>query len=214
MARSPDVATRRSGRASDPAAERLSESPGAPGSPEFADRFLVLARRAALGALGALAAAFAVVAVRWQLQHDAPILLYMGFLIDRYHAVPYRDFFDMNLPGAYLFFTTVWRVFQDSDPLLHALDLVWMIAIVAITWRALRPVIGHAGLLAGTLFATFYWRLGPTDTWQREYLLVLLLAGVLWMLSPARRGWPALKGMAVGTLFGLGMTAQALATIL
>jgi hypothetical protein len=37
----------------------------------------------------------------WPLIHDAPLFHYMGWLVGQ-GRVPYRDIFDMNLPGIYL----------------------------------------------------------------------------------------------------------------
>ena len=50
----------------------------------------------------------------WPLIHDAPIMHYIAWLIAE-GAVPYRDAFDMNLPGAYLIHLGVLAVGGAGD---------------------------------------------------------------------------------------------------
>src|SRR5260370_11909792 len=50
----------------------------------------------------------------WPLIHDAPLMHYIAWLIGQ-GAVPYRDAFDMNLPGVYLLHLAVLRVGGAGD---------------------------------------------------------------------------------------------------
>ena len=50
----------------------------------------------------------------WPLIHDAPIMHYVAWLIAQ-GLVPYRDAFDMNLPGVYLIHGAVLAVGGASD---------------------------------------------------------------------------------------------------
>jgi hypothetical protein len=51
----------------------------------------------------------------WPLIHDAPLMHYVAWLIDQ-GGVPYRDAFDMNLPGVYLLHLAVLRMGGPGDP--------------------------------------------------------------------------------------------------
>src|SRR5437016_4095986 len=64
-------------------------------------------RRSGIACAAALSALFVYITIRslpTRIELDSPVMLYMGFLMDRYHEAPYRDWFDMNLPGSYLLF--------------------------------------------------------------------------------------------------------------
>src|SRR5512134_1571448 len=50
----------------------------------------------------------------WPLVHDAPLMHYIAWLIGQ-GAVPYRDTFDMNMPGAYLVHLGVIAVAGPGD---------------------------------------------------------------------------------------------------
>ena len=45
----------------------------------------------------------------WQYSADLPLLLYTGFLMDHFSYIPYRDFFDMNMMGSHLTYSSPWK---------------------------------------------------------------------------------------------------------
>ena len=61
----------------------------------------------------------------WPLFHDAPLMHYIAWLIER-GAVPYRDAFDMNLPGVYAIHLAVLRVLGAGDVGWRVFDLGWL----------------------------------------------------------------------------------------
>ncbi len=54
----------------------------------------------------------AVVSLSWRYVHDSPLMIYAGFLIS-HGTVPYRDLFDMNMPGTY--FVMLLYLHQYAD---------------------------------------------------------------------------------------------------
>ena len=62
----------------------------------------------------------------WPLIHDAPIMHYVAWLITQ-GAVPYRDAFDMNMPGAYLIHWAVLSVAGPGDLAWRLFDLAWLL---------------------------------------------------------------------------------------
>ena len=60
-----------------------------------------------LAASGALAAYLAWRSLGWPLIHDAPLMHYIAWVIAE-GGIPYRDVFDMNLPGVYLIHAGSW----------------------------------------------------------------------------------------------------------
>lgn len=123
----------------------------------------------------------------WRLSHDTPFMLYMGYIVERFGMIPYRDFFDVNMLGSYLSYQWIGRVFGFTDAGLHRADLALLGVLTLIVglmlWRlGLRCV--WAAML---LFALLYLRDGPTMTLQRDYLAlfpatlgVALATGLPW----------------------------------
>src|SRR5437867_2751862 len=90
----------------------------------------------------ALAAALLVVAsfsLAWRIKHDTPLMAYIGFLVHGLGAVPYRDFFDMNLPGTHLFFAACDFLVGSSDVGYRAIDVGMLVLLGVVTWSWMRP---------------------------------------------------------------------------
>src|SRR5690348_1969435 len=66
-----------------------------------------------------------IASVGWPLIHDAPLMDYIAWRIAS-GAVPYRDIFDMNMPGTYLIHTVALRLFGNSDLGWRLFDLLWL----------------------------------------------------------------------------------------
>ena len=141
-----------------------------------------------IAGLGVVVSAFC--SLWWRAVHDAPIMLYMARFMNENHAVPYRDFFDMNLPATYFFFQGVEGLFGTSDLALRVADLATISACLAGFYFGLRrwgkPVASlGVGLAALRIFS---------GTWafslQRE-LLIFLPLGVLfaWGMCAEQCRW-------------------------
>ena len=57
----------------------------------------------------------AVMSLGWRLQHDSPIMLYIAYLIENLHYVPYKDIFDMNMPGTFMIHISAIKIFGPDD---------------------------------------------------------------------------------------------------
>jgi hypothetical protein len=165
-------------------------------------------------ALAALAGALAWRSRGWPLVHDAPLMHYIAWRISE-GAVPYRDLFDMNVPGVYLVHRGVLAVFGAGDAGFRAFDLLWLglgavaIGALASRWGA------EAALGSGALFASAHLAAGPWNAGQRDFLLCpFLVAGALgvarFIEAPRRRGALALAGLALGA----GVTIKPHAVVL
>lgn len=146
--------------------------------------------------------------LRWRAVHDLPIMMYFGFLMDRFGYIPYRDFFDFNLPGMHLAGLLIGRTVGYSDLGLRILDLGYLSAISVTTWFFLKKVGGKVAWAGTVLFGVSYLWYGPYLSLQREYFTILPLAlAVLVAFSyHRRRYW--LKPAVVGLLFGISTTIK------
>ena len=145
-----------------------------------------------------LAASFVgmlVASLHWKMQHDSPIMIYIAYLIDRLDRVPYVEIFDMNLPGTYAVHVLLGRIFGYGDFGFRLADLTWLLAIQGITFAALRPVSRRVAVGTALLFGLAYLGFGPRRSLQREFLLLLPLAGALW--AAARPAGLALRWRAL-----------------
>jgi hypothetical protein len=169
--------------------------------------------RAASGALGVAAlagvtAALLAGSLRWPLVHDAPIMHYLAWRIAE-GAAPYRDLFDMNVPGVYLLHLGVLRALGPGDAAWRAFDLAWLalgagaVAALAAPWGALAAS-GGALLFAAHHLAGGAWHAGQRDFLLAPFLLLAALGVARWM--EGRGGAAALAGG--GLALGAGATLK------
>lgn len=151
--------------------------------------------------------AIALFSLRWRVTGDAPIMLYMAYLVDHLHAVPYRDFFDMNLPGSYWLYVLLGRVSGYGDVGLRAADLAYLGALSWMTWACMRRIGWQSAWSSVVLFGLVYLDGGPLLSLQREYLLLAPISGAV-LLSLSDRGDARARGLGVGLLFGLAATIK------
>ncbi len=145
----------------------------------------------------------------WPLIHDAPLMHYIAWVIGQ-GGVPYRDVFDMNLPGVYLIHWAMLSVGGAGDLAWRGFDLAWLAATCALLFTYCRPATGGwAAAGAAMLFALYHLSGGAWRAGQRDFLLgVFLLAGADGVARAAERGgarWPLVWA---GLALGAGMTVK------
>lgn len=150
----------------------------------------------------------AVLSLQWRFAHDSPLMLYVAFLIDHFHAVPYRDVFDMNLPGSYFLFYLIGHTTNYSDIGFRIADLLYLGGILAATWLLLKGLGGKMAWAACVLFGLFYLGYGPFMSLQREYLLILPLCLAVFFATGAPRLRLPLRAALIGLLFGICATIK------
>jgi hypothetical protein len=160
-----------------------------------------------VAALAAVALWLAWQSRGWPLVHDAPIMHYIAWRIAE-GAVPYRDLFDMNFPGVYLFHLAVVQILGTGDAAWRAVDLT-MTALGAVMVAALAAPWGRvAALGGGSFFAAYHLAGGAWNAGQRDFLLVpLLLAGALGVARWAEHG-RAGAALASGVALGAALTIK------
>jgi hypothetical protein len=171
---------------------------------------------------------FAVVAARllwlsrgWPLVHDAPLMHYLAWRIAG-GAVPYRDLFDMNVPGAYLLHMALLHTLGPGDAAWRAFDLGWL-ALGALAIAALAAPWGVVASTGGALFFTVYhlangaWQAGQRDFVLCSFLLAGALGVVRWSdaaplpLRAVSARWSLALG---GLVLGAGVTIKPQAVVL
>lgn len=143
----------------------------------------------------------AAYSLRWTPTHDAAPLLYEVFLMQG-GAMPYRDIFDFQMPGAYAVYYLLGVVSNFGPLRLRILDLSLLVTLITITYFAIQRYGKLPAIAAGVLFGLKYLQGGPSLALQREYLLLIFIA--LALLIGMRRDSLTLKHrLTLGLLFGL-----------
>ena len=138
----------------------------------------------------------------WKMVHDAPIMHYIAWnILDG--AVPYRDIFDMNMPGTYLIHMGVLKIFGEGDPAWRLFDIF----ILALTSIGMIIFCWRQGLLAGvtaaTLFACFHISGGELMVGQRDFLMTpFLIFGGHFVANIIENRQRMLYSFLAGILFG------------
>jgi 4-amino-4-deoxy-L-arabinose transferase-like glycosyltransferase len=155
-----------------------------------------------LAASGALALYLGWRSWSWPLIHDAPIMHYVAWLVAQ-GVVPYRDIFDMNVPGVYLLHLGVIRVLGEGDGAWRIFDLAWLgLTGAALFGFSRRMGDAWSGLGAALLFVLYHLSGGAWRAGQRDFLLALFLVLAAW---GAARAWES--GGAHGPLLWGGLAA-------
>jgi Dolichyl-phosphate-mannose-protein mannosyltransferase len=159
-----------------------------------------------LAASAGLAAWLGWRSLGWPLIHDAPIMHYIAWLIAE-GAVPYRDAFDMNLPGVYLIHWAVLAVGGAGDRPWRLFDLGWLAATCALLFVYCRPAGDRwAAASAATIFALYHLSGGAWRAGQRDFLLCLfLLMGALGVARSLEHACARGPLIAAGLALGAGI---------
>ena len=163
--------------------------------------------------LGGVVVCVGWLSLPWPLIHDAPILHYVAWRISQ-GAVPYRDLFDMNFPGAYLLHLLVLKTLGAGDAAWRLFDLLWL-GLTSLLVAALARPWGRIAAFGGALFfAAYHLGGGAWQAGQRDFLLCpFLLAGALGVA----RWWERRGGRALpwaGLALGAGVTIKPQAALL
>jgi hypothetical protein len=170
-------------------------------------------KQALRGAVGLVLAAEAALAMwlawrslHWPLIHDGPIMHYIAWRISE-GAVPYRDIFDMNFPGAYLVHLLIITTLGTGDVAWRVADLT-AVGVASACIAALAAPWGRVAAAGGAIFfAAYHLAGGAWNAGQRDFFLCpFLLAGALGVSRWA-------EGRGVSSLLAGGLALGAGATI-
>jgi hypothetical protein len=166
----------------------------------LSDRQVYSFRILCMAVLLAGAACYVMFTIHWQWMWDTQVMHYIVLLLN-HGKVPYKDIYDINMPGAYLTERWAiavfgggnlgWRLYEFA--LLGSMTLAMIVIALPVDWLA--------GLFAGVLFSLQVGSLGPWQAAERdEVMTVLIFVAYAFLFTGIRKGWPGL--MAV---FGLAM---------
>ncbi len=122
----------------------------------------------------------------WSLVHDAPLMHYVASLVAQ-GAVPYRDVFDMNMPGIYLLHLGVISTLGEGDGAWRLFDLAWLgLTAAGLFGFSRRMGDVWSGFTAALLFVLYHLSGGAWRAGQRDFLLALFLVLAAWGAARVR----------------------------
>jgi Dolichyl-phosphate-mannose-protein mannosyltransferase len=168
-------------------------------------------------ALIACSLIFVVITRHWPIVGDAALIRYSVFLIQHGWA-PYRDFVDINMPGAYLMTALGSHLVVSEDVSWRIFDL-GLIALAGVGFFVIaRPYSRFAALFATTMLLLVHGQDGVQQAGQRDLVIaVLLVLAVVFLLEGVRRErWIYVVpfGLAVGLSATIKPTAGPLGMVL
>jgi hypothetical protein len=149
------------------------------------------------------------VSLAWRFGHDTSILFYQAYLIDVLGYLPYRDFWDINLPGTYLAHVLLGRLTGYSTGIrLRVTDLLYLGALLTVSSVWLRPLGRRVAWSAAVLFAAIYLGTDYGLLFEREYLALLPIVLAALLATRAPRLPDLVRCAAIGLLFGVVATMK------
>lgn len=115
----------------------------------------------------------------WRVRGDSVYLHYGAYLINEHGFLPYRDLFEINMPGTYLFHMAVGKIFGYSDYALRMVNIAWLTATFIVTWLIMKPFGRVTAFASCLLFGILYLGFGPSMSLQREFIAILPIATAL-----------------------------------
>ncbi len=146
----------------------------------------------------------AILSLHWRFERDSPLMVYAGWLV-AHGAVPYRDFFDMNMPGTYFIMSVMGYLFGWSAAGFRIFDLIILGGISSFTFLWMRRFGKLSAFIAAVLFPLWYLYSGPAMSMQREYMELLPLSAMLAAASLSKSASIVRTAFILGFLTGLGM---------
>lgn len=135
----------------------------------------------------ALSAACLALAALWfsryqPIEMDLAMMHYSAFLINEKHMLLYRDIFENNLPGPFLFHAVIGKIFGYGAQPIRFLDACLLLGLSILSWKILAPISRVSAVFAPAFFAFVYFSGGTITTFQRDYIATLPIAAALALL--------------------------------
>lgn len=145
----------------------------------------------------------------WRIYIDTPLYHYGAFLFDRYHAVPYRDFFDMNMPLTYMIHLGIGTLFGYGDLAIKLIDSFLLVLLLFMMGKLMYRFGRYAALTSVVLFGLLFLGYGPYMIMQREYLGIFpIMLSLLITVGEIKMQRKWLRILTIGMLFGISASIK------
>lgn len=118
-----------------------------------------------------------ILSLRMQITADGGLLYYATYLINEHDFIPYRDIFEFNMPGTYLFYMSIAQLLGYSNLAYYIANSIWIIIKLIFTWFFMKHISKTAALAACLFFGLIYLQIKPHYmALERDAILVLPIA--------------------------------------
>lgn len=156
-----------------------------------------------------------VASLAWPRSWDGSVLEHTSWALGR-GLRPYRDVFDMNYPGAYLFYGTGQRLFGTSDRSFRIRDVIVLLVALVALYRLMRRFPWPTAPVALVLVTSQYLVVGGVGmALQRDWLVAVAVLLAVVALAGRRSRWHLVgAGAALGAAMTIKPTAALLIVVL
>jgi len=155
----------------------------------------------------ASAVGYVVFTIRWPWMWDDQVFHYDVFLM-KHGKVPYRDIYDINMPGCYLLERWAIAVFGGGDIGWRIYEYVLLGVLTLSAIVIARPYDWLAGLFCGVAFAVLHGVDGAAMAVERDEIVTVLLMFSFALLCIAVRCGRAMFMVGSGFVLGLAMLVK------
>ena len=148
-----------------------------------------------------------IMSLWWRMAYDLPVMLYLGFLMDSYNMVPYKDFLDVNMPGGFLLYMYLGKVFTFTDFGMRIADLFFLSVISYCTYRYTREFGLKVSILSVLFFGIIYLKESPFFTLQRDFFILVCLSLVM-VIYFSEKHLRNTRFILIGILFGISFSIK------
>lgn len=141
------------------------------------------------------------------MQRDPPLFFYVSFLME-HGKVPYRDIFEMNLPGTYLAYSIIGRITCYNELGIRCVDLLILLVIAILNWRWMKRIDSRSAWFGSIAWSFSYLGIGPEMSLQREYLILMPLLGAILISDIKNQNRKFWLSIACGFCFGFAATIK------
>ena len=151
--------------------------------------------------------------LQWPIGTDSVDFMYMAYLMKSWSLLPYRDFFDINMPGVHLIHFLILSIFGDCVLGFRIADLLYLLAILTTTFMCMRYFDRQIGLFSALVFGLVYLKCGLAVSMERDYFVLLPIAlAVMFSVWPLQCA-DAIRGALIGFMFGLASLIKVTAAV-
>lgn len=161
-----------------------------------------------LTALALWLALYLWVSRTWRMTLDAPLMVYVAFLYDRFGLVPYKDVLTMSYPGTHIFHLLVGRALGWGDAGFRLALWGLLAAQGAATWAAMRRFGPRVAAGATLIFSLVLLHGGPAMGLQREAVALLPLTLALATTVAGEGRAQGRRALLIGFCCGLAATIK------
>ncbi len=124
-----------------------------------------------------------VLHLRLQMTTDGAFLHYVAYLINEHNFIPYRDIFEPNMPGTYLFHMSIGKLLGYSNLAYYMVSSLWIILTLSVTWLFMQSISKTVAWAACLFFGLIYLQLAPHYmALQRDFILILPIATAIFLV--------------------------------